>query len=124
MLGDEEPWEVDRGEGRVRARAGLVILSNELPPEELAKRLPLDPDRMWRKGDPAGLRGRRAQPFNGVEYHSELDDKRTPTDHLAALVERLQPHAAQIAAVAADPATYCTRLWVGEHSERQRRSLG
>lgn len=118
---DTIDWE-PTGEGRLRAASYLTILSTELEPEELARLVGLQPDRSWKEGELRLLatgrpRGKR-HPFNGVDYLSDLDKKRTPRDHFASLVERLRPYADRIAAVADLPSTHCTRIWIVEHTER------
>jgi hypothetical protein len=113
---DEVQWEKDTGAGRVRAAAYLTILNTELPPNELARLVGLEPDESWTKGDLR--RPGRQHPFNGVAVQSKLDEKRSPTDHFDALIEILTPYADQIAKVAALPSTQIAKVTVAEHSER------
>jgi len=59
-----------------------------------------------------------------VIYGSGLDDKEPTWDHLAALLEKLGPHAAEVAEVSRWPTTTGTRVWVIEHSESDNRMIG
>ncbi len=113
----ETDWEPDTGEGRVRAASYLTILNDEVSPEELARLAGMQPDEAWSKGD-AARRGRETQPFNAITFVSHLADLATPTDHFAALIERLRPFAARIAAIADLPSTHSARIWIVEHTER------
>jgi hypothetical protein len=71
---------------------------------------------VWAKGE--RRRTNRTHPFNGIMFASGLDERRSPTDHVTALIARLRPHSAQIAAVAARPTTHSTRVTVVEHTLR------
>jgi Domain of unknown function (DUF4279) len=74
----------------------------------------LEPDKSWAKGDALGAVGMRR--CNGLTYESGLDDKRSPTEHLAALIERLHPCVEGIREVSAWPTTHCVTVWVAEHT--------
>ena len=112
-------FKPDTGEGRVRAASYLTILSRDTSPAELARLVGLVPDETWSKGDLRSRHGRRRkQPFNGISYESGLDEKQSPTDHLAALIGRLEPFAASIAEVAARAGTHSVRVSFVEHTER------
>jgi Domain of unknown function (DUF4279) len=110
-------------EARIRAACYLTILNRELPPGELVRLVGMQPDEMWRKGDPkpgkarVGVRGSSKRPNNGVTYESGLGELASPRDHFAALMERLRPFAAGIAAVADLPSTHGVTIWIVEHSE-------
>jgi hypothetical protein len=93
---------------RVRARARLTVISDELPPEELTRRVGIDPDRSWRRGD--RTEARRPQPHHGWELTSRLSEDRPVEDHLADLLERTAPVAKAVAAIARDPAVASVRL--------------
>jgi Domain of unknown function (DUF4279) len=109
-------WEIDQGEGRVRGGASLTILSTDMPPDELARRVGLQPDDVWTKGE---IRlANRTHPFHGMAFESGLDERRSPTEHLEALMARLRPHARRIAAVTRLPTTHSTRVRVVEHTLR------
>jgi hypothetical protein len=101
----------------------LTILNTDLAPEGLERLIGLKPEKSWRKGEPRPLgstervRPGKFQPCNGVNFESNLDELRTPTDHFKALIERLRPHAEAIASVAELPPTRTTRIWVVEHTE-------
>jgi hypothetical protein len=101
-------------EWRIHAAAYLTVLSEAEPPNVLEKAIGLEPDESWAKGDPLRAGGKR--PYNGLTYESGLDDKRSPTDHLAALVERLRPYTEGIAEVSSWPTTHSVLLRVVEHT--------
>jgi Domain of unknown function (DUF4279) len=124
VASDRIDSEEDRGEGRVRAAAYLTLLSAEIPPDELARRVGMTPDESWRKGDPRGVGRRRTHPFNGINYESRLDERQSPSDHLRGLIDRLRPVTAQIAAMAADPGVHSTRVAVVEHTVRDNPAIG
>jgi hypothetical protein len=113
-------YEPDTGEGRIRAASYLTILNHELPPEELARLVGMQPDEKWTRGErgkvgPVPLVAAR---FNEVDYASGLGDFATPTQHFASLIERLRPFALHIAAVADLQSTQSVRVWIVEHTER------
>jgi hypothetical protein len=83
---------------RDRAAAYLTVLSPTEPPAALAEAVGLPPDGQWSKGEPRG-RLKEPVPTNGVQFDSLLDEDRSPTDHISALVERLRPHADAIRAL-------------------------
>jgi Domain of unknown function (DUF4279) len=110
----------DSSEGRIRAASYLTILSREMPPEELARLVGMQPDKKWTRGElrnvgPIPLAAKR---FNGVNFTSGLGDFASPSQHFAALIERLRPFAARIAAVADLPSTHGVTVWIVEHTER------
>jgi hypothetical protein len=100
---------------RVRARARLTVLSDDLHPEELTRRMGIDPDRSWRKGDLT--RARRPQPHHGWELTSRLSDDRPVEDHLADVLERTAPIAGSVAAMARDPAVHSVRLMLSRSGD-------
>ena len=94
----------------VRAEARLVVLSDELSPEEMTNRLGMAPDTSWRRGE--SNRGGRPYEHHGWELHSRLAEETAPEEHLTDLLERLAPIAETVAALATDPAVFRARLWL------------
>lgn len=94
----------------VRAEARLVVLSDELSPEEMTKRLGMAPDTSWRRGE--SNRGGRPHEHHGWEMHSRLAEDKAPEEHLIDLLERLAPIAESVASLATDPAVFRARLWL------------
>jgi len=80
----------DTGEGRIRAASYLTILSREMPPEELARLVGIQPDEKWSKGEKLtpfvegcgrGARAARTRPAG--------DQDRTPSDPQDAEMDEL-----------------------------------
>jgi hypothetical protein len=114
-------YEPDHPRWRIRAAANLTVLSTEDSPDSLELTAGLAPDEKWAKGDPLRAGGKR--PYTGIRYYSRLDEKRSPTDHVAELVDRLRPHVDGIAAVSGRPATHGVTLWVVEHTRAEDRQV-
>ena len=100
---------------KASARARLVVLSDELSPEELTELLGMAPDVSWRMGEPG--RGGRPHPHHGWELESRLRQDRPPEEQLTDLLERLAPIAPAIASLANNPAVFGARLWLVRHGE-------
>jgi Domain of unknown function (DUF4279) len=99
------------------ARAKLTILSDEIPAAEISRRLGIDADESWRRGELAG-RGRsgRRHPHHGWTLTSGLSDDASTNEHLGALVARLEPVAAELRKLATQPGI-TAKLWLFEHIE-------
>jgi hypothetical protein len=106
---------------RIRAGADLTILATDESPDVLELAVGLEPDEKWAQGDPFGKGGRR--PYTGIRYASRLDEKQSPSDHVADLLHRLRPHVAGIAAVSRQAATYGLTVWVVEHTRSDDRQI-
>src|SRR5262245_48069612 len=112
--------------GLLRAVTELIIWNDTEPPDVLARTIGLRPDEQWANGDPLPARrpGGGKRRNNAVIYRSGLDDKKPTWDHLAALLEKLRPRAAEVAEVSRWPTTTGTRVWVIEHSKSDNRMIG
>jgi hypothetical protein len=84
-----------------RSRASAVILSRQLSSSDLMTRFPVDPDRSWDKGEARG-RGGDPHRFSGLMFESGIDRSASPSEHMTALLERLQPVIGSIRAFAED----------------------
>ncbi|HEV8252447.1 MAG TPA: DUF4279 domain-containing protein [Candidatus Limnocylindria bacterium] len=100
---------------KVSARARLVVLSDELLPEELTELLGMAPDKSWRSGEPTT--GGRPYRHSGWELASRLPPDRPPEDQLTDLLERLAPIAPAVTSLANNPAVFSVRLSLVRHGE-------
>jgi hypothetical protein len=100
---------------RVSARARLVVLSDELSPEELTELLGMAPDKSWRLGELTT--GGRPHRHHGWELDSRLAQDRAAEEQLSDLLERLAPIAPAVASIAKNPAVFRTRLWLVRHGD-------
>ena len=100
---------------RARSRASLVVLSDELMSDVLTSRLGIPPDQAWQRGQRSP--GASPHVHHGVAFESGISEERAPNEHIADLVERLRPIAAQIAELARDPAILSVRFWVSHHGQ-------
>jgi uncharacterized protein DUF4279 len=100
---------------QVRARARLVVLSDELTPDAITEKLGIVPDSSWRKGESAPT-GRPAL-HHGWELASRLSEDRPVEDHLADVLARTAPVAGAIAAITTDPDVLSVRFWLVRHGQ-------
>ncbi len=100
---------------RARSRAHLVVLSDELMPDVLASRIGIVADQAWERGGRSV--GTSPQAHHGLSFESRISEERGPDEHLADLVERLRPVAAQIAELGRDPAIFSVRVWISHHGQ-------
>jgi uncharacterized protein DUF4279 len=111
----DKKWPLADLQDQVResAAAQLTVYS-ELPSAvALAEAISLEADEQWSKGD---MRAeiKAPVPITRISFGSHLAEARSPTDHVAALVERLRPCADEIRALVAHEGTSAV-LWVVEH---------
>jgi hypothetical protein len=116
-----QDYEPDSPKWRIRGAADLTILSEAEPPNVLQQAAGLGPDKSWAKGDRLRAGGERR--YNGLIYESGLDEKQSPIDHLAAMIERLRPYAEGIADVSGWPTTQSVRVRVVEHTIADNREV-
>lgn len=100
---------------KATARARLVVLSDELSPDELTEMLGMAPDKSWRIGEPTT--GGRQFRHHGWELHSHIPRDRPAEEQLSDLLERLAPIAPAVASLASNPAVFSARLWLVRHGE-------
>ena len=95
---------------KVSARARLVVLSDELTPEEMTALLGMAPDTSWRMGELTT--GGRPYRHHGWQLDSRLTKDRPAEEQLSDLLERLAPIAPAVSSIANNPATFRARLWL------------
>lgn len=88
--------------------AHLTILSTVLSADVLAELLGIRPDERWERGTRPHARGK----FAGCSLGSRLPDTAAPDAHLADLLERLGPVAANVRSLVGDNRVHSVRLWV------------
>ena len=111
-------------DAQCRTRAHLDITSAEVPPDEITRRVGVEPDRSWAIGDE--LRKYRVATFHNWTLDSRADPDAALDDHIADLVRRAEPVAERIAAIDnvnirlsicreyRGPGTRDTNLYLGE----------
>jgi hypothetical protein len=87
--------------------AHLTLLSESIDTTALTAQVGMTPDEAWERGERPNAAGK----FAGITFRSNLSDAAAPGNHLDALLERLAPVTAQIAAAAADDGLI-VRLWL------------
>ena len=112
---DDVTWSELADRVRVRADAYLVVHSDSEPPDSLAQAIGLEPDEGWHKGQPRG-RLKRPAPTNAVVYRSPLEEAQSPSEHIAALANRLRPHTDKIRSLASREGTQGIVVRVVEHT--------
>jgi Domain of unknown function (DUF4279) len=80
----------------------IKILSNELPPEEISRRLRQEPDRSWSKGSPDPKVSRNMSKFNAWILNSGLPKDAPIEDQVAALLEKVRPVANEVLEISAN----------------------
>ena len=99
-------------------RASLLILAETRSADQLATAVGLPPDDAWNVGDVRpSTRGLLHYESSGIKYRSLLPDAADVHDHLASLIDRLEPYGERIAALAtelgAEPgACSSLRVWL------------
>jgi hypothetical protein len=100
---------------KASALARLVVLSDQLSPEELTELLGLAPDKSWRLGELTT--GGRPYRHHGWELDSRLPQDRPAEEQLSDVLERLAPIAPAVGSLANNPAVFRARLWLVRHGE-------
>lgn len=108
-------------EPRKTSSARLVILSDELVPDEITGLVGLQPDMAAKRGEL--MRGPRRFPHHSWNLESGLPETANPEEHLDALLGRLEPAAPAISALMADPRIHSVRLWLGLHIDNANPGL-
>ena len=99
----------------------LVILSDELRPDDISRMLGLDPDTAGIRGEP--MRGARPYPHHTWRLESWLPKDTNPEEHVDRLLDRLDASTASIASLAADPRIHSIRLWLSMHIDNANPGL-
>jgi hypothetical protein len=109
--------------------ASLVVLSADIPADQISADLGITPDRWWVRGEfefhPQDSRSRHSRPFpfNGWELASQLPETAPPEDHLVDLLERIGPAGPRVAALVGNPQVASVRLRVGHHTDNANPGL-
>lgn len=105
-----------------RSHASLVVLSDEMSPDEISTELGFAPDQWALQGEfeshpPGTERFRRSRPYphNTWTLQSRLDESAEPEMHLADVIERIGDRAQRVADLAANPRVHSARLWLALH---------
>lgn len=88
--------------------ASMTILSEALSGTELAQLAGLPPDEHWNRRDRPNAPGR----FGGFRVRSRLPEAASPAEHLGDLLDRLEPFADSIRALASDSRVHSVRVWI------------
>ena len=86
-----------------RVFVSLDVESTEIAPDRLAVMIGLEADRSWRVGDKRG-KSQIRETTNGWSVSSGLDEGASLEDHMAALLQRLQPVADRISKLPSETA--------------------
>jgi hypothetical protein len=80
----------------------IKILSNELSPEEISRKLRQQPDRSWNKGTADPKVSRNMSKFNAWILNSGLPKDARIEDQVAALLEKVRPVGKEILEISAN----------------------
>ena len=80
----------------------IKILSNDLSPEEISRRLRQQPDRSWNKGTADPKVSRNMSKFNAWILNSGLPKDARIEDQVAALLEKVRPVGKEILEISAN----------------------
>ena len=110
---------------QTNSSARLVVLSDDLPPDEIGEALGLTPDRWWLRGEfdshPRDERWRRSRPhpFNGWEVGSRLPKDAPPDEHLLDLLDRIGSANHRVAGLVVHPRIHSVRVWLGHFTDNE-----
>jgi uncharacterized protein DUF4279 len=108
---------------RTRSRASLIVLSADLSPSEITELIGIPPDEAHTKGAPQTPQSSYGWKYHSWQVHSRSHEMTPPEDHLASLLERVEPFAERIAALARSGQVEPLRVWISHHIENYNPGL-